>query len=150
MVAMGKGTTRTQVSAGGVAFRKQGDQVEVALISVGNQRRWQLPKGLVNKGETKEIAAVREVQEETGVDTELIRYIDKVEYWYYAKEQGETIRFHKFVFFYLLKYLSGDVMDHDQEVNEAAWMSIQDGIDRLSFESEKKILDQAKGFIDRL
>lgn len=147
---MGKGTTRTQVSAGGVAFRKQGDQVEVALISVGNQRRWQLPKGLVNKGETKEIAAVREVQEETGVDTELIRYIDKVEYWYYAKEQGETIRFHKFVFFYLLKYLSGDVMDHDQEVNEAAWMSIQDGIDRLSFESEKKILDQAKGFIDRL
>ncbi len=147
---MSRSTTKTQVSAGGVAFRQHADQIEVALISVGNNKRWQIPKGLVNSGETKEIAAVREVREEAGVDTELIRYIDKVEYWYFAKEEGNTIRFHKFVFFYLLKYLSGDVNDHDQEVNEAAWFDIQGGIEQLTFESEKKILEQAKGFIDQL
>lgn len=147
---MAKSTTKTQVSAGGVVFRKQGDQIEVAIISVGNNQRWQIPKGNVNSGETKEIAAVREVREEAGVDSELIRYIDKVEYWFFVKEQGITIRIHKYVFFYLLKYLSGDVKDHDQEVNEAAWIDIQSGIDRLSFESEKKVLEQAKGFIESL
>jgi len=60
--------TKLQVSAGGVAFRKRGRQTEIALISVGDDARWQLPKGLVDSGESTEAAAVREVREETGID----------------------------------------------------------------------------------
>src|SRR5829696_1948788 len=59
--------TETQVSAGGAAFRKTATGLEVALISVGNPPRWQLPKGLVDSGETPEVAAVREVREEAGI-----------------------------------------------------------------------------------
>ena len=145
---MSKNPTKIQISAGGVAFRERGDQIEVALISVGEDARWQLPKGLVDKGESTEAAAVREVREEAGINTEVIARIDKVEYWYLWNEDGRRIRYHKFVYFYLLRYKSGDVGDHDDEVNEARWVAIDDAMKMLAFENEKKILKKATELID--
>ena len=141
---MSKIPTRLQVSAGGVAFRHRGGQIQVALISVGDEGRWQLPKGIVDRGEPTESAAMREVREEAGIETELVERIDKVEYWYYSKDGGERVRFHKFVYFYLLRYKSGDVRDHDQEVNEARWVEIDEAIRLLAFASEKKVVEQAR------
>ncbi len=77
-----------QISAGGVAFRGQDSRIEVALISVGEKRRWQLPKGIVNHGESNETAAMREVREEAGIETEMLAPLDKVEYWYYSTNAG--------------------------------------------------------------
>jgi 8-oxo-dGTP pyrophosphatase MutT (NUDIX family) len=140
--------TKLQISAGGVAFRKQDGRIDVALISVGEETRWQLPKGLVDKGESTEHAAIREVREEAGIDTEIVGRIDKVEYWYFWKENGQRIRYHKFVYFYLLRYKAGDVRDHDHEVNDARWVDIDDAIKMLAFDNEKKIVEKAKGLID--
>lgn len=106
---MSKVPTKLQISAGGVAFRKRDGTIEVALISVGDDGRWQLPKGIVDKGESTEDAAVREVREEAGIETEVVERIDKVEYWYVWNEEGGRVRYHKFVYFYLLRYKSGDV-----------------------------------------
>src|SRR5262245_3419596 len=125
---MAKVPTRLQVSAGGVAFRKRGSQIEVALISVGENNRWQLPKGLDDKSESTEAGAVREVREEAGIETEVVERIDKVEYWYFWKEDGKRVRYHKFVYFYLLSYKSGDVRNHDQEVNQARWVEMDEAI----------------------
>ncbi len=87
--------TQEQVSAGGVAFRRQNGQVQVALISVGDQGRWQLPKGLVDPGEAPETAAQREVREEAGLETEQLGLIEKIEYWYFGKARaGQRLRFH--------------------------------------------------------
>jgi len=140
--------TKTQVSAGGVAFRSDGDQVEVALISVGAPVRWQLPKGIINKDESTEAAATREVREETGLNTEPLGLIDKVEYWFYATEAGQRVRFHKFVYFYLLRYRSGGVADHDHEVNEARWVMIDDAVGMLAFKSEQDVAAKAKAMIE--
>jgi len=139
--------TRLQISAGGVAFRKKGDQLEVVLISVGEPSRWQLPKGLVDKGESTEEAARREVREETGIDSETIELIDRIEYWYYWKEDGQRVRYHKFVYFYLLRYKSGDTSDHDHEVLDARWVDIADAINLIAFDSERKIVEKAKELI---
>jgi 8-oxo-dGTP pyrophosphatase MutT (NUDIX family) len=133
-----------QISAGGVAFRERRGRIEVALIRVGDEGRWQLPKGIVDRDEATEAAAMREVREETGIDTELVERIDKVEYWYYSKDRGERVRFHKFVYFYLLRYKSGDVRDHDDEVDEARWVEIDEAVGLLSFDSEKKVVEQAR------
>jgi 8-oxo-dGTP diphosphatase len=142
--------TKTQVSAGGVAFRKSESNIYVAIISVGEARRWQLPKGMVDEGETNEIAAMREVREEAGVETRMVELIDKIEYWYFSKNRGERIRFHKYVYFFLLQYISGDVADHDHEVNEARWVEIDRAREMLTFSSEKKIIERAKAMIEAL
>lgn len=104
-----------------------------------------MPKGIVDKGESTEAAALREVREEAGIDTSALSLIDKTEYWYYDKRQ--RVRFHKFVYFYLLRYESGEVTDHDDEVNEARWVEIDEAIEMLAFDSESKIVEKAKGMI---
>ena len=136
--------TKTQVSAGGVVFRRRGGSVEVALISVGERGRWQLPKGLVGRGETPEETALREVREETGLQAELIAPLEKIEYWYFSSERGARVRYHKFVHFYLMRYLSGSTDDHDAEVNEARWFDLPAAKQALAFKSERQVLEQVE------
>ena len=136
--------TQTQVSAGGAAFRSPRRRVvEVALISVGDPPRWQLPKGLVDRGEIPEITAVREVREEAGIDAEVIEKVETVEYWYQSSAAGQRIRYHKFVHFFLMRYISGDVSNHDHEVNEARWVEISEALGMIAFKSERGVLEKA-------
>lgn len=91
---------------------------------------------------------MREVGEETGLQTELIELLETIEYWYYGGgRQGRRVRFHKHVHFYLLRYLEGDTADHDYEVNEARWFNISHAAEQLAFASEKKVILRA---IERL
>jgi 8-oxo-dGTP diphosphatase len=140
--------TYDQISAGGVAYRMLEGRIEVALISVGQNERWQLPKGTIDKGELNETAALREVREEAGIEAELIAPIDTVEYWYYATHQGKRVRYHKYVHFFLMQYLSGNVSDHDHEVNEARWVEIDEAISLLAFKSEQEVVRKAKEYLD--
>jgi 8-oxo-dGTP pyrophosphatase MutT (NUDIX family) len=135
--------TENQTSSGGAALRRIEGKVHVALISTGSPPRWQLPKGLVDKGESPEEAALREVREEAGITARIDKLIDKVEYWYQSKRGSERIRYHKFVYFYLMWYESGDVSDHDNEVNEARWVAINEAIPLLAFRSERAIVERA-------
>ena len=134
---------REQVSAGGVVFRGEKDRVEVVIVSVGGQNRWQLAKGLVEKGENPEITAVREAREETGVDSEIVQHLETIEYWYAGLDGGERVRFHKRVHFYLLRYVAGDTGDHDWEVNEARWIPIGEATTQLTFDSERRVMERA-------
>lgn len=134
---------REQTSAGGVVFRGEKERVEVVIVSVGGQNRWQLPKGLVDAGESPEITAVREAREEGGVSSEIVQPIETIEYWYAGLEKGIRVRFHKRVHFYLLRYLSGDTKDHDREVNEARWVPIEDAASQLAFDNERRVMERA-------
>ena len=48
--------------------------------------------------------------------------IDTIEYWFFRHRHGKRTRFHKSVHWFLMKYLSGEVSDHDHEVLEARWL----------------------------
>lgn len=139
-----------QVSAGGVVFRAAGDppKAEVALVKVGPKGRWQLPKGIVDAGESPEQTAVREVREEAGVDGTVVEPLEVIEYWYVGNDRGgERVRFHKYVHFFLLAYHGGDVADHDHEVEESRWVPLEDAEQMLAFDSERKAMRRAAAII---
>lgn len=141
--------TVEQVSAGGAAFRITDEKIEFAVVAVNPSRRWQLPKGLVDENETAEQAALREVREEAGIECEIVEKIDTIEYWYFGNEKGGRVRYHKFVLFYLMKYVSGDTRDHDHEISEVRWVSPDEAIEMLAFKGEKEIIEKAKNLFNK-
>ncbi len=132
--------TEKEISSGGVVFKKEDDRIYFVLISP-KEGRWCLPKGLIGENEKEEDTALREVREETGLKCKIIKKIDTIEYWYYAKERG--LRLHKFVHFYLMEYLEGSVENHDWEVIEVRWFDAGEAIEKASFPTEKDILKKA-------
>ncbi|MGQ0541631.1 MAG: NUDIX hydrolase [Blastocatellia bacterium] len=134
---------REQISAGGVAFRVINCEIVAAIVLMIPEMRWQLPKGIIDPGETPEQAALREVREEAGIDCELIAPIDIIEYWFVDRRSDEPVRIHKFVHFFLMEYRSGDVSDYDDEIAEARWASLDEAFSMLAFESERDVLRKA-------
>ena len=141
--------TVEQISAGGAAYRETDGKIEFAIVAVNQIRRWQLPKGLVDEDETAEQAALREVREEAGIECEIVEKVETIEYWYFGNEKGGRVRYHKFVLFYLMKYISGDTKDHDDEVTEARWVSPDEAIKMLTFDNEKEIIKKAKILLNK-
>ena len=139
--------TLDQVSAGGVVYRTVDTGVEIVIVEMVPEMRWQLPKGIIDAGETNEEAALREVREESGIDAKLIEPIDTIEYWFFANRDGKRTRYHKFVHFFLMSYESGDVADHDDEVAEARWVSVEEALRMLEFKSERDLVRKADEMI---
>jgi 8-oxo-dGTP pyrophosphatase MutT (NUDIX family) len=111
------GKIKRAVSAGGIIFKKDKEEIWVALISP-REGVWALPKGLVEK-EKKEETAIREVFEETGLKGKLLDELGYIDYWFFDKR--EMAKIHKYVYFYLLEYEEGTTKNHDWEVLEAKW-----------------------------
>ena len=137
--------TEWEFSAGGVVYRKNEDgKLEILLIRV--RSRWSFPKGNIEKGEPKDQAALREVKEETGVDAEIVSYLGEVDYWY---NSGLT-RIHKFVYYYLMKYIGGDIVPQKEEIDEAKFHPIEEVEKLLSYPTDKKIFERAKKELAKL
>ena len=136
-----------EVSAGGVVYRRQGGDVEIALIHV--RGRWGLPKGHVEAGESPDQAALREVREETGLEGRVARKLGEIHYSYREKRaaQHQEVKVYKRVHFYLVRYLRGDVRDHDHEVDEARWFPIDEALRSLRFATERKMVNRAKALL---
>ena len=139
--------TRNEISAGGVIYRPGDHGPDVCLIATQGGKAWQLPKGLIERGEQPEEAARRELAEETGLQGELLQRLDRIEYWYVWDEDGERVRIHKLVYFFLFLYTSGSTEDHDEEVDDARWFPIAEAQKKLSFENEQRVMELAAGAI---
>ncbi|MCX6050759.1 MAG: NUDIX hydrolase [Chloroflexi bacterium] len=136
--------SREDHSAGGIAYRRLGDTVEVALIATHGGQRWQLPKGSREAGETIIETAIREVEEEVGLRTTNEAFLKRIDYWYwdtYRKEVPELV--HKIVDFYLLRMVSGDLCDDSYEVDAVGWFTLEQALEMLTFEGEKSVVQLA-------
>jgi mutator protein MutT len=103
-----------------------------------------LPKGHVDPGETPVQAAEREVREETGVVAEPVHELGESRYWY--RRDGRTIG--KSVYFFLFRYLRGKTADHDDEVEEARWIRLQDAEQQLTYPAEREMVARAMEYLE--
>jgi 8-oxo-dGTP pyrophosphatase MutT (NUDIX family) len=120
----------------------RGDQV-VVIVPVkrgadGN-RVLGLPKGHPDGDETPEQAATREVAEETGVRAKLIDALGETTYSYERKGR----RVAKRVAFFLFEYLSGDLADHDHEIEDARWIPLEEARTSLTYDGEREMIERA-------
>ncbi|WP_307155799.1 NUDIX hydrolase [Demequina sp. NBRC 110052] len=138
-----------EVSAGGIAIKVEDGVAYAACIGRRNRAgrlEWCLPKGHIEHGETPEIAAVREIAEETGIDAEIIQPIGVIDYWF----TGEDRRVHKTVHHYLLEARGGVITtenDPDHEAEVADWIPVTQLVQRLAFPNERKMAQAAAALL---
>lgn len=135
-----------EYSAGGVVYRRTADGLEIALVGRNRYNDWSLPKGHIEKGESREQAAIREVKEETGLDARILQKIDKVVY-FYRRAKGDLIR--KTVYHFLMETDGYDLRDPNWEVSEIRWVPITEAGNVLSYENDKKVVEKARATLEQ-
>jgi 8-oxo-dGTP diphosphatase len=131
--SQGLGLKRPEVrAAGGVVWRPRDEgEPEVLLVHRPRYRDWTFPKGKVEQGETDEQAAIREVEEETGLRCDLgpelpsTRYTD-------LKLRPKTVR-------YWAMEATGDGRP-GHEVDEVRWVPLAQAPERLSHARDREVL----------
>src|SRR4051794_36453753 len=127
-----------EFSAGGVLVRTFRGRPFVAVVQV-REGVVALPKGHPEKGEASVDAAAREVGEEAGVQGEPIEKLGDIRYWYWRDRE----RVLKIVSFFLFRYRSGSVRNHDDEVESAEWVPLEDAPRLLAYKGERQMASAA-------
>jgi len=158
-----------EISAGGVVLKEISGVWHVALIEPHKaephldtskpaetpRKRGRavlgLPKGVIDRGEKPEAAAVREVFEETGIVAKPIAKLADNKY-VYVRNWGDGKRVFKIVSFYLMSYVSGEIDsltdDMRIEVKQALWVPLAEAARQLSYSNERKVLRQAQEYLE--
>ena len=133
-----------EVSAGGLVIDTTG--TKGLLIgrkdlkdATGQRLLWSLPKGHIEEGETPEQAAIREVQEETGIESEISKARGVIDFWFMAGGK----RIHKTVHHYLFKEVGGTLAPQISEVDDVGWFPLEEVIGLLAYPDEKKLIAKA-------
>jgi 8-oxo-dGTP diphosphatase len=117
-------------AAGGLVVRD-------GLVAVVHRPRyddWSLPKGKLDPGESWEEAAVREVQEETGIRARIVGELDPVHYTD-RKGRRKTVRW------YRMDAEATDPFEPDHEVDELRWLAPQEALTLVSYDHDRSLLE---------
>lgn len=128
---------RVETSAGGVVFRRVAPGVELLLIR-DPYENWGLPKGHIEGGETAEGAAVREVEEETGLaELQVVAQLPTID-WFF-RDRGKLV--HKFCHFFLLEALQGEpVPQLDEGITDCQWLPLEQAVRTVSYANAREVI----------
>jgi ADP-ribose pyrophosphatase YjhB (NUDIX family) len=136
-----------ETSAGGLVVDRVAAPQVAALIGRHDRHGrllWSLPKGHLEDGETAEDAAIREVEEETGIRGRVLAPLGTIDYWFVVDDR----RIHKTVHHYLLEAFGGELSDEDIEVEEVAWVPLTDLPERLAYADERRLVASAHSMLE--
>jgi len=123
------------VAAGGLITNQ-----EEEILLMFRRGKWDLPKGKQDEGENLEACALREVEEETGAIGEIVEPVTPIDYWYQMDEEKR----HKTVYYYLMRFVGGDITKHDWEMENVEWLPEDKVAERLTYPSDKKVWIEAR------
>jgi len=131
-----------QTSAGGIVYKTVGNKKLWLITQHSQHKGWVFPKGLVgdtDSNESMEAAALREVEEEGGVKAKIIS--DKpIKTNYQYQWQGDLIK--KTVYYFLMEYISGDPKNHDWEMMDAKFATVDKVKKTLTYKSDQEAFEQ--------
>jgi 8-oxo-dGTP pyrophosphatase MutT (NUDIX family) len=137
-------------SAGGIVIRRSEQGLVVAAIQPQGrpEGHWVLPKGLIEPGEQPVHAAVREVQEETGLRAEALHKLPSSRYVY---RRGPE-RIFKLVEWWLMRPLDGEIGEIEEamrvEVADARWLPLDAAPKLLAYGGERSLLQPARELLE--
>lgn len=124
-----------EFSAGGIVIDTEGKLLLIKVKNLGGEIAWTFPKGHIEKGETAEAAALREVEEETGYRCSVGRALDTAQYWF----SKDDILIRKTVKWFLMKPVE-KVSGHNFEVLDTKWAGLDEAKELIVYKSDKKLL----------
>jgi 8-oxo-dGTP pyrophosphatase MutT (NUDIX family) len=136
---------KSEFSAGGVVYRQVDDIYQLVAVQRARHRDWSLPKGHIEEGESREEAALREIEEETGIRARIVQPIDEIIYFYRRKD-GSLVR--KSVYHYLMQAETEELGGPNWEVSESRWVTFDEAQNLLSYENDKGIVRRALELLD--
>lgn len=119
--------------------------IEIVLVGRSHSGIWALPKGTPQKGEKVAQVALREVREETGLQTRILASLGSAHYSFIRN----TIRYEKEVRYFLMEPIGGDPSLHDAEYDEVRWFPLPEAYQRLTYETDSQIVRRAEDLIRR-
>ena len=134
---------KNAISSGGIVFKKKGDKTYWLIVQHSQHKGWVFPKGLVGDEEiqeSKEKAALREVNEEGGVKTKIV-YKEPIKTQYTYRFKDMLIK--KDVYYFLMEYISGDPKNHDWEISNAKFVTKEEAIKTLTYKTDREAFEKA-------
>ena len=142
---MTRARAREERSAGGVVFRLVEGR-PVFLLIRDSYRNWGFPKGHLEPNEPAERAALREVEEETGLAQLSLRGEVEVIDWYF-RFRGRLI--HKYCHFFLIESASTEtVPQRDEGITACRWVTLDEGLALVSYANAREVLRHAAQLMD--
>lgn len=135
----------TEVSAGGIVFKKEKDGIYIAFI-LDPFGKWTFAKGHVEPGEKSETAAIREVEEETGLkNLKMVWYLGKIDFWFKDKFQNVGATIHKFVYYYLLEAPRGarHSLQKEEKIKDLKWVPLDKAEGFSGYKDTTSVLKKA-------
>ncbi len=130
-------------SAGIIVYRIEHDQVEYLLLRYG-AGHWDFAKGKIEKNETKEEAALRELHEETGLSAHIEPHFEKTFSYIFRDYDKELTQ--KTVYFFVGKATTYDVV-LSHEHTDYVWLPHKEALGKLTYDNAKNVLKKAHKFI---
>lgn len=128
------------VRSAGVIVRRDGKY----LLLHYDAGHWDFPKGHIEKGETEEQAALRELKEETGLSGSIVQgFNHKIAYFY--THEGKRLR--KEVTFFIARADAGNVV-LSSEHKKFEWLPFDDALKRVTFDSAREVLRAVRAWLD--
>jgi len=142
-----------EVSAGAVVFRKEDGETYYLLLHY-KPGHWDFPKGHIEKGESEEEAARREVEEETGIKDirifegfrEWIKYFFRRTYGLKKEEKKNAPWVFKMVSFCLAETKTKEIKISFEHIGYK-WLPYDEALKQLTFKKAKEVLEKANDYL---